>query len=476
MKIVDYSTVDRATRGTTKTVQDFGVFLGNHPKKLGIVASLYKDQTAAYLTEGLANIYYLGSKGANKFQNINSMLFEWNIETTQIRKIEFAEDLKGTDVGKNGAIFTCVFKDRYYDKGDTFTLRNRRQTIFVKSTPVRKSTGSYAYDCVLVDPTGLQSVDLTQATRGSYTRFRSNYHPELSERGYSKFQSSTEMHRNYLSLHRSGDSYSQAYAVLEDTYIATAAGQKDGSTAYYKMNPKEKDALDTFMYARNQNILFGKTNYDINGKCTIQDENGRDVPMGDGIVSQIERYCNKFDYAKDRLTTKVFDDVLAVMRTRCEKPRGNHFTFICNDRMDQQVGIALRDYLGSYAQDGTYFFSKGKGGTVNVGADFLTYNVQGNSITFAVDRSLTHEYPDKAYGIFLDTSADLNTGTPGISMFTLDGSEMLTGTLKGMGGVDGKTSGDIATTVAGSSFHIMGMSGVAVFNPYKSCIIQEAVY
>lgn len=41
--------------------------------------------------------------------------------------------------------------------------------------------------------------------------------------------------------------------------------------------------------------------------------------------------------------------------------------------------------------------------------------------------------------------------------------------------MDGKTSGDIATTVTGSSYELMGYSGVAVFNPYRAFILEESI-
>ncbi|MCK5788373.1 MAG: hypothetical protein KAH32_05215, partial [Chlamydiia bacterium] len=62
-----------------------------------------------------------------------------------------------------------------------------------------------------------------------------------------------------------------------------------------------------------------------------------------------------------------------------------------------------------------------------------------------------------------------------MATFTLDGAEMLSGTLNGMGGQSGRESGQIATSIHGSSYHLLGYSGVVVFNPYKSAIITESL-
>jgi hypothetical protein len=55
------------------------------------------------------------------------------------------------------------------------------------------------------------------------TRFRSNYHPELSVRGYVKYQFNTETHRNYLSKHRSSDVQSAEYSASQEFYIERGA-------------------------------------------------------------------------------------------------------------------------------------------------------------------------------------------------------------------------------------------------------------
>lgn len=42
------------------------------------------------------------------------------------------------------------------------------------------------------------------------------------------------------------------------------------------------------------------------------------------------------------------------------------------------------------------------------------------------------------------------------------------------GGYDGKTSGEVASNVAGSKLIMMAYSGVAAFTPYRSVILREA--
>jgi hypothetical protein len=468
MKIVDRNSVVQHL-GDTKTVQNFGTLLGAKPHKLGTVVTMYKQLALATLTDALKNVYYNPKKGSGSFTPINSMVIEWNIDVNFIKKVRIVGSISGDGANKN--VESIILAERYYDKNDTFTLDNKQQ-LFVVSTPKKLSQSRWEYKVVLVGNDMSKTINTAYAAAGKDTRYRSNYHPELSERGYTKWISNTETHRNYLSRQRASTSWSADFAMMEDIYIQTGKDSKD-SSSYYKMNKKEKECLDTFLISREQNCLFSETNYDVNGKCLDQDDHGRDIPMGDGVIPQIERYCDKFSYSI--LTIDVLDDVLATMREKSDAPTGNIYAVICNERFYDQVGKLMSSELRFQSSaDGAYFYSKAAGGKVKVGAEFDTYHFQGNTISFMPDRVLSQEYPEGGYGIFLDTGADLSSGRPNVATFTLEGSEMISGNLHGMGGADGKTSGEVSTGVHGSEYHLLGYSGAVVFNPYKSFIVQEA--
>jgi hypothetical protein len=469
MKVVDRATVVQHL-GDTKTVQNFGTLLGTKPHKLGTVVTMYKNLALSTLTDALKNVYYNPKKDSNSYTPINSMVIEWQIDVNFIKKVKIVGTISGNGTNKN--VESIVLAERYYDKNDTFTLENKQQLLVV-APPKKLSQTRWEYKVVLVGNDYSKQINTAYAAAGKDTRYRSNYHPELSERGYSKFISNTETHRNYLSRQRASVSWSSDFALHEEVYLQMGKNEKD-SNAYFKMNKKEKECLDTFLISREQNCLFSETNYDVNGRCLDQDDHGRDIPMGDGVIAQIERYCDKFAYSM--LTVEVLDDVLAAMRQKSETPTGNIYAVICNERFYDQVGkLMTADLRFISSANGAYFFSKAANGKVSVGAEFDTYTFQGNTITFMPDRVLSQEYPEGGYGIFLDTGADLSSGRPNVAMFTLQGSEMISGTLVGMGGVSGTASGEVATSVAGSQYHLLGYSGVVVFNPYRSFIIQESL-
>lgn len=85
------------TMGATKTYEDWSTYIGAKPYRLGVVARLYTQNTLTFITDGLRNIYY-NDADYNKHQVINTLFFEWEIETGQVKKIEFAA--KPTELGE----------------------------------------------------------------------------------------------------------------------------------------------------------------------------------------------------------------------------------------------------------------------------------------------------------------------------------------------------------------------------------------
>ncbi len=151
---------------------------------------------------------------------------------------------------------------------------------------------------------------------------------------YSKYQSNVEKHRTYIATHRADVSMSAQYNPMEQVFITIGKGEKDDPV--YAMNTAQKDCLDTFMMARNNGLLWGKTNMNLDGKPKIFDpETGRPIISGDGIIAQIERFATKFAFA--RLTTKYFIRALQVMVTKSEKAQGNDYLFLMNTPMNINV-------------------------------------------------------------------------------------------------------------------------------------------
>jgi hypothetical protein len=113
---------------------------------------------------------------------------------------------------------------------------------------------------------------------------------------------------------------------------------------FYKMTKKEKVLLENFLTARNQGLLFNKSNINLQGKAMHQDPaTNRQIPVGEGIIPQVERFASKYNYAK--MTREVFKTVLNQMTAKSDKPTGNTYTFICNEKAWQDIQDALGETL-----------------------------------------------------------------------------------------------------------------------------------
>ena len=123
------------TMGQTKTYEDWSKYLGSKPHRIGVVARMYTDNTLNFITDGLRNIFYKDEK-ADQFQLSSSLLFEWIVETNNIKKVEFAE--VPTETGENGTEITMAFKENYYQKYDIFRIDKTKQQCQVVSRPIRK--------------------------------------------------------------------------------------------------------------------------------------------------------------------------------------------------------------------------------------------------------------------------------------------------------------------------------------------------
>ena len=78
MKVNTFTTVN-PNMSRTRTYEDFSKFIGDKPSRFGIVSRMFPQNTTTFITEALQNVFYNDHKKANRFQSINSMMFEWEI-------------------------------------------------------------------------------------------------------------------------------------------------------------------------------------------------------------------------------------------------------------------------------------------------------------------------------------------------------------------------------------------------------------
>lgn len=166
----------------TRTYEDFGELIGRKPKKFGIVARMFQNNTTTYITEALGNVFELnGSK--NKFQSINSLYYEWQIQTNEIKRVEIVDEPIGNGAG--GTEITMAFRENYFQKNDTFEVEDTHQQFFVVAGPTRQRDDYWELQVRIIDNDYNSILDDSIAYTGAKTRWIGNAFPELHE--YGKF-------------------------------------------------------------------------------------------------------------------------------------------------------------------------------------------------------------------------------------------------------------------------------------------------
>lgn len=460
-------TSTRPNMPSTRTCEDFMKFLGQDVTRFGIVAALYDQYTSSALTDAVRNVYHIDEKSKNAFQSINNYMVEWGIQVERVKRLPIIK----WD-GSNGSGISDVLiymPENYYQKFDIFVVEDTRQQFMVLNRPQRLRDNEFLLVCKIVTDNYDDVVvgDLT----GKSTRFVTNAMPEMHEEGYTKYQSNIEKHRTYISMHRCDIDASSQYLAMEDVFISLSKGKDGGKDEVtYQMKGMHKTLLDSFMEVRNNKLLYGKCNMDKNGKPTLfEPETGRPIVTGDGIIPQIERFANKFVFAK--LNTQLFQKALMAMVSKSERAQGNHYQFVCNTAMYNDVQTTLAAWIRDWKTAGNFLWSKEANDYVKVGATYQSYEYAGNTISFVIDRTLDVEFPNRKFGMFLDLTPDRQSGKAAINAFTYKGGDMIHNWITGVGGKTGLSSGEVSSRVAASKEVLHGFTGVAVMNPYRSVIL-----
>jgi hypothetical protein len=131
-----------------------------------------------------------------------------------------------------------------------------------------------------------------------------------------------------------------------------------------------------------------------------------------------------------------------------------------NERLYDQLGRLLKDDLRFNANaNGEYYWTNNGGSKIKVGAHYDSYTFKGIQLySWSTKSCLMNILTQDTVSV--STWVD-QTANSGISMFTLEGREMLSGKLKGMGGFSGKENTDLATSVDGSEY-LLGYSAAVV--------------
>jgi hypothetical protein len=457
MKVISLNQIQNGA--DTKTIQNLGAQFGLKPHISKQVVTMYPGLTLQKLTEQLGAVFHKDTKDLN-LKEIEAYEFQWKIKTNRIPRIMIAEDCN--ESGGVDSEIRLILEKKFYDIRDVFELENEQQ-VFVSRQPRQLQPNKVEHWVKLVSGSRESSINTNYLKRGKMTKYLTNYQPELSDIGFSKSFWNAEMHRNFISRHRIGDSFSGDFTRMKN--IIMQHGQD-----LYSMPEMEKDMLDQLYLAFENSMLLGAGNFDDNGKVLTNEVDGRAIPMGVGLIPTIRKYCGQTRYFF--LSDTILRSVISACVEKMANRTGNTIAVACNWRMYEQAQVVLDNLLKTRTND-AYFYDA-KGGKIKVGAHYNAYEFAGNTIVFMHNDALTERYPDKGYGVFIDTNRYGEEAN--VQMVTLKGMSLMSGSMLGMGGKTGGANVEnLGTLVHGHRFELLGYRGIKLANPYTSHILEENV-
>lgn len=376
----------RANMTGSRTYHDFSQFLGRLEHRVGLAASLSQGHTVSNLTEKIENVVYQDVPKPGR-KSINAFAIEWDVDVNFIKRVEFAAIPEGDGIG--GTEIRMFFKEKYYDKHDTFVIDKSHQQCYVTRRPIWRSNHMFEYTVRLIDNDYKSYLDVSACQPGMKTHFLSNAHPyDYHDQGYTKYQSNMETHRNYMTLHRNDIDASQAYLANEDVFLKISDTETHGSERLFKMSSMEKTLIENFLEAKAKHDLWAESNVDVNGKPTIIDpETQRPIYIGDGIIPQIARFAYVITF--DTLLIAHLKEALNFLIKKGTKLTGNDYVLICNSIFWNMVGDNLMDEMRNWSPGAAMMYSKTTGTKrkvgeavdgLKVGNTFVGYEYQGKVI------------------------------------------------------------------------------------------------
>jgi hypothetical protein len=469
----------------TATMRELEKLFQVAPNMAAKTIRLFPQNSVSFFTEGLGQIYDINEK-SDRFMGLNERMYKWKLRGPQVPKVSAVARVtggaisEGATLGANGVPFVAALGSSYYNPRDIVKMEDG-SLLYTLSEPTYISEGVFEYTFRLNTNDPAETVSGLNFQPGKETGLNGNAFPELSDKGYLSTGMAAEEHINYLTKVRydwswSADAASTKY-LIEDT--VNLKGQNRKFT--YITDQLLMNAMETYHYNKEMELIYGRSTVDARGKCFLQDEKGQDIVKGDGLLAQMA------DTQKQTYTTMnigMIEDILTDMALRMPKRTGNTILLTTGLQGYKNFGRIMRaEHKGFWAQSSDQYV-RTKNGKIALGAEYNSFEFQGNRLIVTVNNVFDHPAnvsPKDAEGRYLESSkmlfidASSYDGTPNLQMIAKDGRSFITGDVDGIGGQDGKTSGKASSTLDGSSKVIIGTLGIIMHNPYSSYMLEKLI-
>jgi hypothetical protein len=441
------------------------------PEIASALVQLYPQYSMTYLTAGMGNL------NGKKAQFTGNKSYRWSVMGMPRRTVRIVSVVAPipTQIGIQKSQFTVECEGAWVTKNDIIELENKQQ-FFVLNEPmaVNPSGTRFRFTGRLVTKNEAEFITPTSIINKQagclYTAF-----PERSEKGYSK-RVFPEWYQNNHTIGRrgfemSGDAFTDA-VILEHNKKQLWA-------------PKElMQITELFNWEREMNLWFGRSTVDENGICHLQDDKGRDVWIGDGLIEQIHPSFR--DTYSTSITLRMWENIMGELALRAKDFRNNVWMVMCGHQAYYESQRILRDFLFDGQQQINFATSSGDK-SLKVGQDFGAYHFGGNTIILkqlpffsdpgrasTIDPVSLREN-EASRMIFCNFGSYDGVNNCELMSKGQDGKNrfMLMKYISGMQSPNEISEDQAATSVDGFAVEFLGESSLKVMNPYSCFDLQK---
>lgn len=406
-----------------------------------------------------------------RYRVVGNRKVMWQAKGPSNRKGIIVSNTGGSTPGLNQAEFTVVVNIDYFSKNDNLELEDQDTLLFVLSKN-KTADGNCAYRVRLSDNKPGAFCDPSLITAGREIGFGHTAFPELSTDAGEK-STYGEWNAEWIGIQR-----------MKHTISGTANASKvwvehNGVRLWdYQQNI---DMMKRWARAHEHALIFGKSTVDANDHVYVQDDEGRDIIQGNGLIAQGDASM-RFHYNK--LTIRQIDNVIDEIVMMGGESGVKDLIMCAGMHFYGEVQRLFRDTL---QMNPTPLVEKTADG-LEIDTTFGYYN--WNGIRLHLCRNMAFSDPTRPQGrdsqgnslasqrAFFIGAGSTKTGDPNVELITLGNSEgdrrFVAREIVGMTG-DGPAVGSgsdrmmvkmASNPVDGKQVHVLSETGVIMRDPF----------
>lgn len=431
---------------------------------------LFKQYTIDVLLE-------LASKfpKAREWEKTNNYMFRWQLEGMPLRTVPLVNGPLGAttspiaNIGINGSTFDLYCAFDYFAKNNVIGFRNNQQAIVLESGVAVGNAVKYV--CKLVTNNMNEVLDTAVIGEGKVVDYFADYRPEGSM-GSKPKNTYPFWQTNALSISRETSQMTRSASHV----VCIVEGGNGEKRWVFK---QDLDTMDRLRYIRSNKTIYGKSTVDENGRCFLQDSQGQDIIVGNGILEQISK-SNSRNY--NVITEKLIQDTLLDLSMFEAKPEGNTYQVFGGQSACTEFTRTLKANLQSAGN----FVATHQGTDYNITQNIKRYSFNARFLELHELPSFSNPMSAKATDINPLTQRsyesgrmvflNLNTeGNSNISMVTREnmGQDFIIRDIDGMTSYGGTTNNKATTSFDGATREYLSEDGVVIYNPFTCADLRQ---